>query len=201
MTGEAIPRRRRPVLVLLPLILFLGLAAIFYSRLGAGDNSELPSALLGRPAPTFDLPPIEGLARDGKPVPGFASGEFPGRVTLVNVFASWCVPCRDEHPVLMELAKDERFRLVGLNYKDAADNATRFLGGLGNPYAAVGADERGRVGIDWGVYGVPETFVVGADGRIAYKHVGPLTPDSVKAVLLPEVEKALAAAKAAPGSG
>ncbi len=194
--SEVAPPRRQPFLVLLPLILFIGLAAVFYSRLGAGDTSELPSALLGRPVPTFDLSPVAGLTRDGQPVPGFASAELSGRgVTLVNVFASWCVPCRDEHPVLVELAKDTRFRLVGLNYKDAADNAARFLGALGNPYAAVGADERGRVGIDWGVYGVPETFVVGNDGRIAYKHVGPLTPESVKAVLLPEVEKALAASK------
>ncbi len=194
--SEVAPPRRRPFLVLLPLILFIGLAAVFYSRLGAGDSSDLPSALLGRPVPTFDLPPVAGLDRDGKPVPGFASTELSGRgVTLVNVFASWCVPCRDEHPVLVELAKDTRFRLLGLNYKDAPDNAARFLGALGNPYAAVGADERGRVGIDWGVYGVPETFVVGNDGRIAYKHVGPLTAESVKAVLMPEVEKALAAAK------
>jgi len=196
-TDTGAPRPRRRLVAFLPLILFVALAAVFYSRLGAGDPSELPSVLIGKPVPTFDLPPVAGLMRDGAPVPGFSSRELAGGgVTLVNVFASWCVPCRDEHPVLVELAKDDRFRLVGLNYKDAADNATRFLGALGNPYAAVGADERGRVGIDWGVYGVPETFVVAPDGTIAYKHVGPLTPESVRSVLLPEVEKALA--KAAP---
>jgi cytochrome c biogenesis protein CcmG/thiol:disulfide interchange protein DsbE len=196
VSDAAKPAGRPRLVVFLPLVLFLGLAALFYTRLGAGDPSELPSALLGKPVPTFELPPVEGLTRDGAPVPGFSSAELTGGVTLVNVFASWCVPCRDEHPILVELAKDTRFRLLGLNYKDSAENAGRFLGALGNPYAAVGADTRGRVGIDWGVYGVPETFVVAADGTIAYKHVGPLNPQSVQAVLMPEIEKALA--KAAP---
>ena len=111
-------------------------------------------------------------------------------MTLVNVWASWCVPCRDEHPLLTELAKDGRFRLFGINYKDAEDNARRFLGRYGNPFDAVGVDANGRVGIDWGVYGVPETFVVDDAGRIVYKHVGPLTLQSISERLMPEIEKA-----------
>jgi len=114
-------------------------------------------------------------------------------VTLVNVFASWCAPCREEHPVLLALSQDKRFAMAGLNYKDQPENARRFLGDLGNPYQAIGVDPAGRTAIDWGVYGVPETFVIGKDGKIAYKHVGPLTPESAKALLLPQIEKALMA--------
>lgn len=184
------PGRFRP-LVLLPVVLFGALAGLFYGRLFGGDPSEIPSVLIGRPAPEFNLPPVDGLARDGAPVPGLARADLLGKVSVVNVFASWCVPCRDEHPFLINLSGDTRFRLVGLNYKDEAENATRFLGALGNPYEAVGADESGRVGIDWGVYGVPETFVVDASGTITYKHIGPLTAESVMDKLLPEIEKAL----------
>ena len=131
--------------------------------------------------------------RDGTPVPGIASADFKGAVTLVNVWASWCVPCHDEAPLLMQLAEDKRIRIVGINYKDQPDNARRFLGRYGNPFAAVGADANGRAAIEWGVYGVPETFVVGRDGRIAYKLVGPITPENLEAALKPEIEKALAA--------
>jgi cytochrome c biogenesis protein CcmG/thiol:disulfide interchange protein DsbE len=152
------------------------------------DISEVPSVLIGHAAPPTDLAPLEASG-----LPGLQSKDFAGKVTLVNVFASWCAPCRDEHPLLVELAKDDRFVLAGMNYKDKTENAVRFLNELGNPYKAIGADETGRTGIDWGVYGVPETFVVGKDGKIAYKHVGPLTPESVRANLMPEVEKALAA--------
>ncbi len=142
--------------------------------------------------PAFDLPPLEGLRRAGGPVPGFASADLEdGNVTVVNVWASWCVPCREEHPVLEELAKDDRFRLYGMNYKDKTENARRFLGTHGNPFDAVGVDANGRTGIDWGVYGVPETFVVNGKGRITYKHVGPLTPESVQQKLMPEIEKAM----------
>jgi cytochrome c biogenesis protein CcmG/thiol:disulfide interchange protein DsbE len=198
VSDAAKPSGRPRLIVFLPLLLFAGLAALFYTRLGAGDPSEIPSVLIGRAAPEFTLPPVEGITRDGAQVPGFSSADLKGKVSLVNVFASWCVPCRDEHPILVELAKDDRFQLLGLNYKDGAENAARFLGALGNPYKAIGADGRGRVGIDWGVYGVPETFVVGADGRIAYKFVGPLSERTAREVLLPEVEKALAAASAGP---
>jgi cytochrome c biogenesis protein CcmG/thiol:disulfide interchange protein DsbE len=186
------PVRRRRLIMLAPLILFLALAALFLFRLGAGDPSKLPSALIGRPAPDTDLPPVAGLIRDGAPVPGIAGADFTGHVTLVNVWASWCVPCHDEAPILMQMAQDKRLRIVGINYKDQPDNARRFIGRYGNPFAAVGADVSGRASIDWGVYGVPETFVVGRDGRIAYKLVGPITEDNLDTALKPAIEKALA---------
>jgi len=186
-TDASAPRRR--LFVLLPLLVFLGLAGLFLSQLLSGrDTSEIPSALIGLPAPQTSLPPLEGVS-----LPGLDSKSFAGKVTLVNVFASWCAPCREEHPVLLGLSQDRRFTLAALNYKDQPENARRFLGDLGNPYQAIGVDPAGRAAIDWGVYGVPETFVIGKDGKIAYKHVGPLTPDSVKALLLPQIEKALAA--------
>ncbi len=184
---------RRKFLVILPLLVFIALAALFFYRLGSGDPSRIPSALIGRPVPQTDLPPVEGLMQDGKPLPGLNAADFKGNVTLVNVWASWCVPCHDEVPFLDELAKDKRIRLVGINYKDQADNARRFIGRYGNPYKGVGADPNGRAAIEWGVYGVPETFVVGRDGRIAHKLVGPITAGNLKAVLLPAVEKALIA--------
>ncbi len=184
------PRRNRIVL-LLPLVLFLALAALFLIRLGSGDPNRIPSALIGKPAPMTALPAVAGLQRDGKPMPGLDPGEFQGRVSLVNVWASWCVPCHDEIPFLQQLAQDARIRLVGINYKDQPDNARRFLNRYGNPFAASGADENGRAAIEWGVYGVPETFVVGRDGRIAYKLVGPITNENFERMLLPELHKAL----------
>ena len=184
------PTRRR-LLVLLPLFAFLALAALFLFRLGSGDPSRLPSALIGRPVPATSLPPLEGLTRDGVPVPGVNNADFTGAVTLVNVWASWCVPCHDEAPLLMKLAEDKRIRMAGINYKDQADNARRFIGRYGNPFNAVGADGNGRASIDWGVYGVPETFLVGRDGRIAYKLVGPITPQNLENALRPAIEKAL----------
>jgi cytochrome c biogenesis protein CcmG, thiol:disulfide interchange protein DsbE len=193
MASETTGGMRRKLLVALPLILFLALAALFLYRLGAGDPSRIPSALIGREAPQTNLPPVAGLVQDGKPLPGINAADFKGNVTLVNVWASWCVPCHDEVPQLEELAKDKRIRLVGINYKDQPDNARRFIGRYGNPFAAVGADPNGRAAIEWGVYGVPETFVVGRDGRIAYKLVGPITEQNLKSVVMPEIEKALAA--------
>jgi cytochrome c biogenesis protein CcmG, thiol:disulfide interchange protein DsbE len=187
------PARGRRLLVLLPLLAFLALAALFLYRLGAGDPSRIPSALIGRPVPDTVLPPLPGLLRDGAPVPGIASGDFTGAVTLVNVWASWCVPCHDEAPLLLKLSEDKRLRLVGINYKDQPDNATRFIRRHGNPFVAVGADGNGRASIDWGVYGVPETFVVGRDGRIAFKLAGPITPGNLEATLKPAIEQALAA--------
>ena len=184
--------RKRRLLVLLPLVAFLGLAALFFFRLGAGDPSRIPSALIGREAPATDLPAVAGLERNGEPVPGIVPADFKNAVTVLNVWASWCVPCRDEAPVLLKLAGDKRIRLVGINYKDQADNARRFLGRFGNPFAASGADANGRAAIEWGVYGVPETFIVGRDGRIAYKLVGPLTPENLEQVMKPQIEKALA---------
>jgi cytochrome c biogenesis protein CcmG/thiol:disulfide interchange protein DsbE len=183
---------RRRMLVLVPLVAFLALAALFVLRLGAGDPSRIPSALIGRPAPRTDLPPLPGLDRDGKAVPGLNSAEFQGRVTVLNVWASWCVPCREEAALLMTVAADPRVHVVGMNYKDQPDNARRFLGRYGNPFAANGTDGNGRAAIEWGVYGVPETFVIGRDGRIAYKLIGPVTPDNLEAALQPAIEKALA---------
>ena len=182
----------RRVLVLLPLALFLALAALFFVRLGAGDSSRIPSALIGRDAPATDLPPVAGLERNGKPIPGITAADFKSAVTVLNVWASWCVPCHDEAPLLMQLARDPRIRLVGINYKDQADNARRFLGRYGNPFVASGADANGRAAIEWGVYGVPETFIVGRDGKVAYKLVGPITPENLERVMKPEIDKALA---------
>jgi cytochrome c biogenesis protein CcmG/thiol:disulfide interchange protein DsbE len=181
------------MIVLVPLLAFLGLAALFMFRLGTGDPSRIPSALIGHVAPETSLPPLPGLERDGKPVPGLDNAVFKGEVTLLNVWASWCVPCRDEAPLLMTLATDQRVRLAGINYKDQADNARRFLGRYGNPFVVNGVDANGRAAIEWGVYGVPETFVVGRDGRIAYKLIGPITPDNLDRALRPAIEKALAA--------
>ncbi len=190
--GEGSGTKRRNILVLLPLAAFLALAALFFFRLGSGDPSHLPSALIGHPVPPTDLPPLAGLEREGKAVPGLSNATFAGAVTLVNVWASWCVPCADEVPFLEKLSKDKRIQLVGINYKDAPDNARRFLNRYGNPFVASGTDANGRTSIDWGVYGVPENFLVGRDGRIAYKLVGPITADNLVKVLGPEIEKALA---------
>ncbi|HXZ21635.1 MAG TPA: DsbE family thiol:disulfide interchange protein [Pseudolabrys sp.] len=184
-------KKPRNILILLPLVVFLALAALFFYRLGTGDPSRLPSALIGQPAPATDLPPLPGLERNGKSVPGLNNAMFQGAVTLVNVWASWCVPCHDEVPFLEKLSNDKRIQLVGINYKDAPDNARRFLNRYGNPFTATGRDDNGRTSIDWGVYGVPETFLVGRDGRIAYKLVGPITADNLAQVLEPEIEKAL----------
>ena len=174
----------------LPLIVFASLAGLFWFALHGGDPSRLPSALVGKEVPDFALPPVDGLLEKEVPVSGFSAADLKtGAPTLVNVFASWCVPCHEEHPVLMELAKQPGIRLYGINYKDDAASARRFLGRFGNPFARVGADASGRVAIDFGVYGVPETYVIGGDGKIAYRHVGPLTEDVVKEKLLPLLQQ------------
>jgi cytochrome c biogenesis protein CcmG/thiol:disulfide interchange protein DsbE len=186
-----VPARPRRLLVLLPLIIFGGLALLFLAGLLGGDRTKLPSALIGQPAPTLALPALEGLQRDGAPVPGFGGPDLrQGKVRLVNVFASWCAPCHAEHPFLMELARDSRIAVLGINQKDVPENARRFLGSKGNPFAAVGIDPTGRASIEWGVYGVPETFIVKGDGTIAFKLVGPLTEANF-AAFRAEVEKAL----------
>lgn len=184
---------RRRMIVFIPLLIFLGLAVLFVIRLNAGDPSLIPSALIGHPAPATSLPPVAGLAREGTPVPGLDPAAFQGQVSVLNVWASWCVPCHEEAPLLMQLAQDKRIRVIGINYKDQADNARRFLGRYGDPFVANGADENGRAAIEWGVYGVPETFVVGRDAHIAFKLIGPVTADNLDAVLKPEIEKAVAA--------
>jgi cytochrome c biogenesis protein CcmG/thiol:disulfide interchange protein DsbE len=184
--------RPRKLIVFLPLAFFLALAALFYFRLSAGDPGTVPSALIGRAVPETTLPPLAGLERDGQPVPGITPALFRGGVTLLNVWASWCVPCHDEAPLLQQLSQDKRFQIAGIDYKDVADNARRFLGRYGNPFIATGADANGRASIEWGVYGVPETFLIGRDGRIAFKLIGPITPENLDRQLKPEIEKALA---------
>jgi cytochrome c biogenesis protein CcmG/thiol:disulfide interchange protein DsbE len=183
------PPRRSPWLYAIPLLVFAALAAVFAKGLFSGDASKVPSALIGKPAPAVTLAPLEGLQRDGQPVPSFAMDDLAkGKATIVNVFASWCAPCRVEHPFLVAMAdsaavKQGKVALVGFNYKDEAENARRFLGALGNPYSAVGVDRAGRAAIDWGVYGVPETFLIGPDGRILEKHVGPLDGQAASRML------------------
>jgi len=180
------PQARRRLGLALPLLIFTVLAGLFWYALHSGDPSLLPSPLIGKKAPEFTLPGIEGLVADGAPVPGFGSGDLAqGEPTIVNVFASWCVECQVEHPLLLALSKEPGIRLYGIDYKDDAASARRFLGRYGNPYARVGADASGRVAIDFGVYGVPETYVVTGDGRIAYRHVGPLTEAAIKDKILP----------------
>jgi cytochrome c biogenesis protein CcmG, thiol:disulfide interchange protein DsbE len=183
--------RSRAWLMSLPLVAFAALAAIFWFQLGLGDPSRIPSALIGHPVPQTALPPLEGLLDNGAPVPGLDPATFKGKVSLVNVWASWCIPCHDEAPLLTELGKDKRLQLIGIDYKDAPDNARRFLGRYGNPFGMVGVDGNGRAAIEWGVYGVPETFVVGREGTIVYKLVGPVTPDNINSVLKVEIDKAL----------
>jgi cytochrome c biogenesis protein CcmG, thiol:disulfide interchange protein DsbE len=189
-TTDAPPRTSR-WLMALPLFAFTVLAAIFWFRLGNGDPSRIPSALIGHPAPQTALPALDGLVNNGAQIPGLDPSVFKGRVSVVNVWASWCVPCRDEAPLLTELGKDDRLQIVGINYKDSPDNARRFLGRYGNPFGIVGVDGNGRASIEWGVYGVPETFIVGRQGTIVYKMVGPVTPDNINTVLRAEIDKAL----------
>lgn len=195
-TGESREggKRRLPVVALLPLVVFSALAGLFLVQLlDGGDTSEVPSALIGKPAPEFSLPPVPELERGGEQVAGLSRTDLLGKVSVVNVFASWCVPCRQEHPLLERLSEDGRIQVVGINYKDKPENARRFLGSLGNPYALVGADEAGRATIDWGVYGVPETFIVDAGGTIRFKFIGPLSEETYASTFLPELEKVIAA--------
>jgi cytochrome c biogenesis protein CcmG/thiol:disulfide interchange protein DsbE len=164
-----------------PALLFLALATGLLVGLSI-NNDILPSALINEPAPKFDLPPLPGDEH------GFSTADLAGHVSLVNTFASWCVPCREEHPVLNALAEEKRVPIYGIDYKDKEAAAAAWLKALGNPYARIGADS-GRVGIDWGVYGVPETFIVDRTGRIRYKHVGPLTQEDVDRTILPLVAR------------
>lgn len=182
--------RRRPLLILVPLVLFGAMAILFAFALTKGDPAKLPSALIGRPAPMLGLTTIEGLQDGQRAAPLLTSAFFQkGQVTVVNFWASWCAPCIEEHPLLIELAQRGKIPVVGVNYKDAAANARRFLGRYGNPFAAIGADTTGRTAIEWGVYGMPETFVVDGDGRIAYKHVGPISREALERTLLPTIAR------------
>ena len=179
------------LVAILPVVLFGLLALGFLYSLYHGDPHNLPSALIGKPAPQFALPAIRGVVRQGVPVPGFATADLGGgKVSIVNVWASWCVPCRQEQPLLGLIADRLKVPLFGIDQKDAAGDAAKFLASLGNPFQKIGADDNGRVSIDWGVYGVPETYVVDATGKIAYKYIGPLTEDAIEKELRPAVEKA-----------
>jgi len=187
---DARPRRRFPLLAALPLVAILALGALFLARLGAGDASRLPSALIGQAAPKLDLPGLDGGV-------GLTDADLKrGHVTLVNIFASWCQPCHVEHEYLLALAGDADLKakgveILGVAQKDSADNIRRFLGAAGDPYAKVGLDADDRAGIDWGVYGVPETFIVNGEGVITYKVVGPMDADSLEKVVKPEILKAM----------
>jgi cytochrome c biogenesis protein CcmG/thiol:disulfide interchange protein DsbE len=186
------PRRRG--LLLAPALIFAAVVLMFAFALQKGDPSKLPSALIGKPAPALDLPPLDGLAlAGGQPAVGLTRQALTaGKVSVVNFWASWCGPCVEEHPLLVKLSGNPDIHLYGINYKDAAVNARRFLGRYGNPFSTVGVDANGRAAIDWGVYGMPETFVVDGQGVITYKHVGPLTPKSFATQLLPAIEAARA---------
>lgn len=170
------------LLFLIPLIAFAVLAGYFAVGL-TKDPHKIPSALLDRPMPPFSLPALP----DRKD--GLSTDLIKGQVALVNVFASWCVPCRVEHPLLMRLAAERRVRLYGINYKDKPEDALKWLAELGDPYMRIGADRDGRAGIDWGVYGVPETFVIDREGRIRYKQVGQLSPEVLRETILPLIRK------------
>jgi cytochrome c biogenesis protein CcmG, thiol:disulfide interchange protein DsbE len=172
---------RRGWIYVLPGAVFAVLVAGFYVGLGI-DTMVLPSPLIDQPAPRFALPALATGTQ------GFSSADLEGRVSLVNAFASWCVPCREEHPVLNALAQTKRVAIYGIDYKDKEDAALSWIAELGNPYARIGADD-GQVGIEWGVYGVPETFIVDRAGRIRYKHVGPLTEADVAHTILPLVAR------------
>ena len=186
-TAGAPPRSepvRRSLLVIVPVLTFAVLAGIFFVRLRSGaDPAAIPSALLGKPAPAFRLEPVAGLIDQGRPVPGLSSDDLKGKVTLLNFFASWCAPCQVEHPMLMRLSREAGIHVVGIDYKDAPEAGRRFLMRNGVPFAAVGADSTGRTAIDFGVYGVPETFIIGPDGTIRDKLVGIVTPENFSDVL------------------
>ena len=190
-TETSTPGAKRRGWAFAPLIIFGIMAALFGFALTAGDPSKLPSALLGKPVPSTEFPALEGLLDNGKPVPGFQSTDLAkGKVSIVNFWASWCVPCIEEHPLLIKLKERSGVDIYGVNYKDQAEAGRRFLGRYGSPYTAVGTDRSGRSAIEWGVYGMPETFVIDGAGKIAFKHVGPVSPESLEKVLLPAIAKA-----------
>ena len=174
---EPLARRRISGFVLVPVVATALMVLFAWGLFRGGD--DLPSALLDKPVPDFALPPV--LGREA----GLSTQDLVGHVSLVNVFASWCVPCRAEHPLFMELAATGEVPLYGINYKDPPEQARAWLDELGDPYDRIGADINGRAGIEWGVYGVPETYIIAADGTIAYRHVGPITRTILQETLLP----------------
>jgi cytochrome c biogenesis protein CcmG/thiol:disulfide interchange protein DsbE len=199
MTGETVsaaagaPTRKRGW-AFVPLMIFIAMAGLFAFALTSGDPSKLPSALIGRPVPQTDFPALEELLDNGKPVPGFHAADLAkGKVSVVNFWASWCGPCIEEHPLLIELKDRSGVDIYGVNYKDQPEAGRRFIGRYGNPFTAVGTDRSGRNAIEWGVYGMPETFVIDGEGKIAFKHVGPISKDSLEKKLLPAIAAVQAA--------
>jgi len=166
---------------LAPVAVFVVVAGFFAYGLTL-DPSEIPSVLIGKPVPEFTLPPVKGRTL------GLSASDLKSEVSLVNVFASWCSECRLEHPLLMRLREDDIVPVLGLNYKDTPEDAREWLDSLGDPYTRTGADLDGRVAIDFGVYGVPETFVIDKLGRIAHKHIGAISADALEKEILPLVE-------------
>jgi len=181
-SSAAAERRAVRLRYLAPVIAFVALIITFGWALNR-DASTIPSALIGKPVPQFDLPPVKGRLL------GLSSGDLQGDVSLVNVFASWCVACREEHPLFLEMKARGDVPIHGLNYKDPPNDAAAWLDRFGDPYSRTGADTNGRVAIAWGVYGVPGTFVITKDGRIAHKHIGPVTPQALEETILPLVRR------------
>ena len=176
---------------LLPFLAFAGIAVAFGVALMTAEPTKIPSTLIGQTMPKSEFPAIEGLAAEGTAIPGFTSADLAkGKVTIINFWASWCAQCVEEHPLLDKLAATSGADLFGVNYKDTTVAARRYLGRYGNPYMAIGTDANGRTAIDWGVYGMPETFIVDGKGAIVYKQVGPLSEDVIASTILPAIEKA-----------
>lgn len=183
--------KRQPRALAWPLAVFVLLAGIFALALWTGDPSKLPSALIGKTIPDIELRPLEGLSDSGRSIAGLGSADLAnGQVSVVNFWASWCVPCAQEHPLLLALKERTGARLYGVNYKDQTAAALRFLRRYGNPFVAVGMDSNGRAAIEWGVYGIPETFIVNGRGEIVYKHVGPITPETLDREIIPAIRSA-----------
>jgi cytochrome c biogenesis protein CcmG/thiol:disulfide interchange protein DsbE len=172
---------RRPAF-LAPLVVFATIAVLLAVGLTLNPR-EIPSPLIGKAVPRFELPPVRGRTL------GLASADLKGEVSIVNVFASWCVACKEEHPVFMQMQRERLVPIHGINYKDRPEDAQKWLDDMGDPYTRTGADIDGRVAIDWGVYGVPETFVIDREGRIAYKHIGAVTPKLLDERLRPLIAR------------
>lgn len=191
VSDHATDRRRMSGWQMAPVLIFASVVALFGFALTSGDPSKLPSTFIGKPVPAVSFPPVDELVEGGRAVPGFNNADLAaGKVSVVNFWASWCAQCTDEHPLLAGLAKKAEVAIYGVNHKDQPAAARRFLGRYGNPFSAVGTDADGRGAIEWGVYGMPETFVVNGRGEIVYKHVGAITEDSLASKLIPAIEAA-----------
>lgn len=190
---KAISPLRRYGLALLPLIIFAALAVLFFIKLTDGsDPSKIPSVLIGKPAPTYPTTSLAGAMRDGEQVPAISTALTEGKVVIVNVWASWCVPCRAEHPLITKIGDIDGVVLVGINYKDTNENANGFLQKLGNPFDAISIDPKGVASIDWGVYGIPETFLISKTGTVVHKHVGPISPSILNEKIISRIQAELA---------